>query len=164
MGALDDRVRQFREAGQQPAPADYAFARKLLPRDELYELFVLQEPRDIVHAVRTARWLIDRNERDPELLMAALLHDIGKGHQRTRDRVGWVLAGTLGIGERFAAHESRLAIRRAAARSAEHAAAGAEMLRRAGAPPLVIELTLLHHDPHAANGMLKLLQAADAAS
>lgn len=158
-----ERLRQFRNAGVRPTRDDYAFAREWLVDDRLFELFAQQEPRDIVHAVRTAQWLQSRGHTERDLMLAALLHDIGKGEQRTRDRVAWVVAQALRLEDVAAADRSKVAMRRALARSADHAAVGAVLLREAGAPAAVVEYTLLHHDPVVEDGMLALLQAADAA-
>lgn len=164
MDAIRQRFRQFREAGQAPTSADYAVARDILGEGPLFELFVLQTPRDVMHSVRTAQWLLARNERDTELLSAALLHDIGKGPQRTRDRVAWVLAQELRISGVAVAEKSPIEIRRAMHRSREHSAIGADLLREAGAPEKVVRLTLLHHGEPGGDAMLSLLQEADAAS
>lgn len=164
MAAFRERLRQFREAGIRPSPDDYAFARELLDNDRLYELFAAQEPRDVLHGVRTARWLVRRHHTDRDLLLAALLHDVGKGAQRTRDRVAWVLAQTARIETVAAKANSRFELRRALDRTARHAHTGAVILREAGAPERVVELTRLHHVRTTQNGMLTLLQAADAAS
>jgi putative nucleotidyltransferase with HDIG domain len=164
MGTVLHRLRQFREASAEPTPAELALAREICRPERLFELFAAQDPRDMVHGVRTAQWLIDRGHDDSLLLMAALLHDIGKGRQRTRDRVAWVVAEATHAGGWLASAESRFAMRQALARSAKHSAVGAAMLRDAGAPDGVVELTRLHHDPPGQNGMLAILQAADAAS
>lgn len=164
MRGIFERVRQFREAGQRPEPADYALAREILGHGELYALFAAQEPRDVVHAVKTARWLVERGIRDETLLMAALLHDVGKGAQRTRDRVGWVVAKTAGLGGLMASAGSRWELRRAMARTACHADVGAAMLEAAGASERVVAWTRLHHERAGQDDMLRMLQAADAAS
>ncbi|MDZ7726717.1 MAG: HD domain-containing protein [Dehalococcoidia bacterium] len=164
MDALRQRVRQFREAGAVPSPDDFRLARELLEDEALFALFARQEPRDVVHAVNTARWLLARGHEDAELVQAALLHDIGKGRQRTRDRVGWVVAETLGAGGWLADERSPLELRRAFARTRDHSDAGADWLVAAGADVRVVELTRLHHGSPGGDAMLALLQAADAAS
>ncbi|MCK9517541.1 MAG: HDIG domain-containing protein [Dehalococcoidia bacterium] len=160
---IRNRIRQFREAHIAPCAADYALAREWLD-GQLLTLFEGQHPRDIVHTAATARWLLARGHESRELIQAALLHDIGKGHQRRRDRVAYVVATNLGIVRWLAKRESRLELRRAVARSLRHSAAGAEMLRAAGAPACVIELTARHHESPGDDPVLALLQQADAAT
>ncbi len=157
------RLRQFREAGAQPAAADLTLAAEVLS-PALLQLFLAQHPRDIVHGAATARWLMDRGEHDADLLIAALVHDVGKGAQRRRDRVAYVAAGWLGLAKRTGSEHSRIETRRAIARSLAHSASGAEVLRRAGASERAAALTLLHHAPAGDDRMLALLQQADAAS
>ncbi len=157
------RVRQFREASILPSAADFDLARKFLA-PALLALFEAQTPRDIRHSVRTARWLIDRGHDEPHLIVAALLHDAGKGRQRRRDRVAYVGAGWLGAASCLGSPESRFELRRAVERSRIHSEAGANMLTRAAAPARVVELVRLHHAPAAGDVMLALLQQADASS
>ena len=165
---LGNRFRQFREASNPPTEGDYALAEALLP-GELRALFRSQHPRDIVHGAATARWLMARGEADPDLLTAALVHDIGKGHQRRRDRVAWVAAEALGLSRLGGAEGSRFELRRALARTAHHSESGAALLSRAGASEGVVRLTRLHHcrsrpGPSGGDPVLALLQQADAAS
>ena len=157
-----DRVRQVREASLPPSSADLSLARECLG-GELLALFATQEPRDQRHSAGAARWLIERgHDGDHDLLVAALLHDAGKGAQRTRDRVAHVFTGWLpGV---LAADASRFEMRRALARSRAHSERGAELLIAAGAAPRVVELTRLHHRPPGRDAMLALLQRADAAT
>jgi putative nucleotidyltransferase with HDIG domain len=164
MRAARERVRQFREAGVRPTAAQFAWARDLIKDDRLFTLFARQEARDIVHAVRTAEWLLERGDDDRELLMAALLHDVGKGRQRTRDRIAWVMAETMGWERLLASPGSRLEVRRAMARTASHSRVGADLLEAAGSPAEVVRLTRLHHEEPGQDDMLLRLQAADAAS
>lgn len=159
---IGDRLRQFREANVGPSPGDFEIARQMLT-PALYERFLAQHPRDIRHSARTAQWLLDRGHDDPALLEAALLHDIGKGEQRRADRVAYVAASRFGIAGVLAMPSSRLAFRRAAARSLDHAITGSRELRALGARPRAVELTLLHHAELPGDPVLALLQQADAA-
>lgn len=157
------RVRQFRDASIPPSADDYALARRWLA-PTLLALFKAQHPRDVVHAANTARWLLSRGHPDPELVAAALLHDVGKGEQRRRDRVAAVVAGWARLGRHLASPASRFEMRRAAHRSAIHSRTGAERLRTAGASARVVELVGRHHAKAGDDGMLALLQQADAAN
>jgi putative nucleotidyltransferase with HDIG domain len=160
---MRDRIRQFREANRPPAAEDFALARQFL-EDTLLRMFEAQHPRDIRHGAATARWLLDRGHDDHGLILAALLHDIGKGEQRPMDRVIYVLASASWTAGLLARTDSKVTLRRAVHRSLHHSEMGAEMLAAAGAPPPVSELTRLHHVPTAGTGVLALLQQADAAS
>jgi DNA-binding transcriptional LysR family regulator len=154
------RVEQFFAAARTPSPADYAEAEAHLP-PPLLSLFREQHPRDIVHASATARWLVERGHEDLDLISAALLHDIGKGEQRRWDRVAHVVLGRAG--RRFAAGQSRFELRTALWRSRYHGELAVPRLRAAGASDRVVELTRLHHAKPGRDGMLALLQEADAA-
>ena len=158
---MRERLRQFRGASRSPSSDDLGLASAQLT-GLLFALFAAQHPRDVVHGAETARWLLDRSHEDPDLIAAALLHDVGKGEQRRADRVAHVLL-TAGRANGLAANAySRLEMRRALARSRDHSALGAAMLRSAGASPRVIELTQTHHDAVGGDHMLALLQQADA--
>lgn len=156
------RARQFFTAGATPGEAEFALGRRWLP-EPLYELFAAQHPRDVVHSARTALWLLERGHDDPDLVIAALLHDIGKGRQRRADRVAWVLAETTRL-TRMAAARSRFEVRRAMARSATHSETSAAAMRAAGASETAVSLVARHHDRGVTDPVLALLQSADAAN
>lgn len=160
---MRDRARQFFDAGRQPTESDLQLARETLT-PELLRLFLAQHPRDIVHAAGTARWLLERGHGDREMVLAALLHDVAKGHQRRADRVAYVVAAAVNAERGLASERSRFELRRAAARTLAHPGAGAVLLRDLGAPPRVVDLTFRHHSPARGDAMLALLQAADSAN
>jgi putative nucleotidyltransferase with HDIG domain len=155
------RIRQFLAAGAPPTPADLAVAKQHLP-PALLALFQAQHPRDVVHSARTALWLLERGHDDPDLIVAALLHDIGKGNQRRLDRTTWVLAHAARLHGALPNATSRFELRRALARAATHSVRGAALLLAAGAPERVVSLTRAHHSPPAGDPVLALLQQADA--
>jgi putative nucleotidyltransferase with HDIG domain len=160
---MRQRIRQFATAGASPGDDDYALGREWLT-EPLRALFEGQHPRDIVHSANTARWLLKRGHREPDLIVAALLHDVGKGHQRRLDRTAYVLACKARVVSWLGAAGSRIELRRAVARTLSHSQTGAETIARAGAPARVVDLTLRHHGPAGEDPMLALLQQADAAS
>lgn len=157
------RIRQFAEAGRLPTGEDLAFAREYLG-GELLRLFLAQHPRDIVHGAATARWLVGRGHEERDLVVAGFVHDVGKGQQRRWDRAAYVVCASLGVAGLAGDADSRFETRRALERTYRHSWRGAELLRRAGATPRVIDLTLRHHGPHRDDGVLALLQEADEAS
>lgn len=160
---MTQRIRQFMEAGRAPSDSDWEIARTRLD-ENLFALFARQHPRDVVHAATTARWLLARGYDNPDLIAAALLHDIAKGQQRRLDRVAWVATGWVRLAPILADPRSRLELRRAMARTRDHSRVGAEMLAAAGAAPRVVGLTARHHGPTGEDPLLDLLQQADAAS
>ncbi len=160
---MRQRVRQFLEAGATPSKADLAFAQRYLG-PELFSLFRLQHPRDVVHGAATARWLVERGYEEPDLVIAGFVHDVAKGFQRRLDRAAFVVCSRAGVVAWAANGESRLEIRRAMDRTRLHSERGAALLLNAGASKRVAELTALHHGPPGGDRVLALLQEADAAS
>ncbi len=157
------RLRQWRQAKHPPNPADVALAAQHLS-PPLMALFEAQHQRDVAHGTATARWLLQRGHGDPDLLGVALLHDLGKGHQRRSDRALYTLSKATQVASLLASKGSRLEWRRALARSLHHAQTGARLLEAAGASARVVELTRRHHASPGADAMLALLQQADTAS
>jgi hypothetical protein len=160
---MRERLRQFHDAGQRPGAADFELAHRFLA-PPLLALFEHQHPRDIVHSAGTARWLIERGHDSPDLVAAALLHDVGKGPQRRSDRTLYVLAGALHLAGVAASPASRLETRRAIARSLDHSEAGAALIAAAGGSARLVNLTRLHHSIPAGDPVLALLEQADAAN
>jgi putative nucleotidyltransferase with HDIG domain len=160
---MSRRLRQFLAANQRPSDTDFVLARAYLS-PALFDLFASQHPRDVVHSASTAQWLVERGHTDPDLLAAALLHDIGKGEQRRFDRVAHVLASAGHVAGQVGDSESRFAVRRALARSRRHSESGATVLASAGASERVVYLTRFHHASPPPDPVLALLQQADDAS
>jgi hypothetical protein len=160
---ISERVRQLREASLPPSDEDYALAREHLS-PPLEALFAAQHPRDIRHSAGTARWLLERGFANPDLMVAAFLHDVAKGHQRRRDRVVYVAASHLGLARPVAAETSAWAVRRAVARSLTHARESARRMKENGASERAVDLALRHHGSARDDPVLALLQRADAES
>jgi len=82
---------------------DRALAVALLTPPQL-AAFCLLAPTDQRHAVRVLRALLARGERDADLLLAALLHDLGKadpqglGRVRLPSRVAGRYVATISCG------------------------------------------------------------------
>ena len=161
-------IRGFRTAVD---PEEARAISELLSEPEL-QLFLTMRPRDRRHAVETmrhARRIAEEHGATPsdELLVAALLHDIGKGHPRVEDRVIYVMlrAISLSLVDRLAGTEGgrwRLALWRLR----HHASVGAAQLETIGSAPRVVELTAIHHQeppPDADPELLWLLEADEAA-
>lgn len=123
----------------------------LLSEAEL-QLFLSMRPRDRRHGAETLRHAERLSADQPaapsrELLIAALLHDVGKGPLRVEDRVTYVLLRAISprLVDRLARAEG-LRWRGALWRLRYHAEVGAAQLSAIGSAPRVVELTALHHD------------------
>ena len=133
-------------------------------------LFRRLQPSEQAHAYHLLTQLKKSGQTNPDLLTAALLHDVGKilYPLSTLDRIITVL------GKRFfhsvAQGWSKGApsgLRRPFVVAEQHAAWGAQLASQAGAGAQTVELIRHHHDPPAAEPdmhiapLLAVLQAAD---
>lgn len=143
------RIQQFwSSVTAAPAQDELEQARFLLG-PELYSLFTSMGRGEQAHALRVLAHLKSSGENQPELLCAALLHDVGKSRQPLRlwERVEIVVgrsilpqqAATWGAGQPSG-------WRRPFVVAAQHPEWGAEMAAQAGAAPLVVELIRRHQD------------------
>jgi hypothetical protein len=163
------RVRQFvRAAGAWLRAEDVEALRAYLSPPAL-ALFRAMPRYDRRHGVEVLRTLQAGGQTDPDLLAAALLHDLGKtagdrGRLRLWHRVAVVLMRGLRPGLLDAVAQDRpgswrypFFVQR------RHAAIGAEQARRAGCSPRTVDLILYHEDPlrHRDDPLLAALQAAD---
>lgn len=142
--------------------------RALLGAAEL-PLFAAMEPRDRRHSMDMVRRLQANAPPpgpSPELLAAALLHDIGKGRLHVWDRVAFVLLGALAPRLRTRlATETGPRWRRAQWALLHHARIGAERLGSLGTHPRVVALVERHLDAgDGGDAELGWLQAADNAN
>jgi hypothetical protein len=129
-------------------------------------LFYSMELRDQRHALNVFRALKSGEQRDPSLLAAALLHDVGKGPVRLWQRVAFVLLKAVSprLLRRLASDDGG-DWRRALARSLHHAERGAALAEAAGSTAETVRLIRLHRTPAGDDDhALALLQAADGAS
>ena len=156
------KVRQARaHVTARVAPAERAEVAAWLSPAEL-DLFAAMPVADRRHGLDVVARLRSYGSRDPDLLVAGLLHDCGKGPQtRLRHRVGWSLGerhGTwvhrsLGTIPGFGAGLERMRT---------HAERSAELMAAAGASDRAVDLVRHQADP--ADPILGgLLLAADEA-
>ena len=140
------RARQY-VRGLHPhlAPSEVALARNLLTPAE-FVLFLRAEPRDRRHSMDLYH-LLERSAPTPvpELLTAALLHDIGKGQLAGWHRVLYVLLEALTpalTGRLASPHGTQW--RQALWRLRHHAHLSAAILREVGSNPRVIQIVESH--------------------
>lgn len=156
---LSYRLQQLRDnlwAAPLPAAARAEIAGLLTPAEN--NLFDRFSPADQQHSYRVLRALVDAGYNHPDLLAAALLHDIGKTRYPLSvwDRILIVVGGALFPGHVSAWGNGPLdGRRRPFVVRARHPAWGAEMAAAAGCRPRVVELIRRHQD--------KLVQERDEA-
>jgi hypothetical protein len=164
------RSRQFRNTLLAPCkriPGETLF-RHLSPVQ--LSLFERMQPAEQVHAYRVFKCLETAGQTNPDLLVAALLHDMGKILHPLSifDRVIIVLGRRFfpGAAQRWAAGAPR-GLRLPFVVAAKHAGWGAELASQAGASFLSVELVRRHHEACLSNPeshterLLVALQAAD---
>jgi len=136
---------------------------KLTPAQQ--RLFWAMMVEDQRHSLDVFYALQRRGCQDRDLLLAALLHDVGKGQVRLWQRVLYVLlrAGPSGLLRRLA-RPNGAGWRRALASINEHGRGGAALAQEAGAAPAVVELIRNHQRRHLRDRRAALLRTAEEAS
>ncbi len=167
---LSYRLRQLRDnllAGPLSAEAQSEVAALLSPAEQ--ELFYRFNQADQWHSVRVLRMLREAGYNHPDLLVAALLHDVGKTRYplSAADRTVIVVGEKL-FPERAARWRSGSvdSWRRPFVARARHPEWGAQMAATAGTRPAVVELIGRHQDKPAeiiseTDRLLTYLQWAD---
>jgi hypothetical protein len=156
----------IREQGDEGSPV----ADCLEP--EAASLFWAMPRYDRHHALKVFRTLQHQGHEEPDLLAAALLHDVGKtAHPGPSPRLGHRVAVVLmralvpGLLERIVSGDSG-GWRRAFHYQLHHAEIGAVLAQEAGCSARTAELIRLHeeHSEPTADPLLVALRSADSAS
>jgi len=154
MKRLVYRARQFWWAlTAQPDPGDLAEVQQHLSPAQ-YVLFRRLQPSEQAHAIAVFKQIREQ-ESHPDLLVASLLHDIGKVLYPLSvwQRVSIVLLGSKAGRVGMVAEK--------------HPEWGADLAKKAGASPLAVRLIRRHQDaarkggPSKEDRLLAILQAAD---
>lgn len=156
------RARQFRKAWAGGlTPAERAEVARVLAAP-LATLFHGMRPEAQRHAFDVYTTLCRAGWTDPDLLAAALLHDVAKGRLNPLHRAAWVVAGAVSPRVRaWVAVHTPLGVWLGLRTNHQHAAAGAEILAQAGARPQVVRLVREHYQNAADDPLLRALQQAD---
>ena len=111
---------------------------------------------DVYRSLRTQGW------NDPDLLAAALLHDVGKGYLSVASRALWVLLGawSKSLRERLALHPV-LGLWLGLRVSLYHASLGADLVHKAQGSLITAWLIENHELQGHADPVLQALQRAD---
>jgi len=173
LSRLAYRIRQFWNA--LTAPRRRVETEMLLPHlpPSQIVLFRQMQPSEQTHAYQILERLKAAGQTDPDLLAAALLHDIGKVLYPLSilERVVVVL------GKRFFGRSAKRwsegtpnRLRRPFVVAAHHPGWGADLAEKAGAPSRTVDLIRRHQDPISTNPgshterLLAALQEADDAN
>ena len=156
------RIRQFFAAlgaGLSVQERQIVAARLSQEQQRLFHAMTTRDQRhclDVFHALRRGGC------EDGEVLLAALLHDVGKGPVRLWHRVAYVLLRAVWprLLARLARPEGR-GWRQAMASLENHAARGAALAEAAGTPASVVELIRHHQRADASDARLALLRTVD---
>ena len=161
IGAAVSRVRQFLAAVRARVSDDEMAVLEQHLDPAQRDLFWEMSPIDQRHCLDVFNTLLRQGHSDPDLLRAALLHDVGKRGIRLCHRVAGVLLGAF-----WPTLLEKLAVNRPQSWLygfyiyQYHADLSAELAARSGCSPSVVELIRGHHAP-SENEQAKALWNAD---
>lgn len=164
------RVRQFGHAIHSRTDRDVdAVLHRLLASDAQWLLLARLTPFDRAHHLRVHQILVQAGHDDPDLLCAALLHDVGKADERGRvnafHRATHVLLGRVSPPLLHQVARSGGWLRHGLWLSVNHAEIGAGLVRAAGGSERCCAFIAHHDDPSASSDpLLAALVAADNAA
>lgn len=134
-----------------PAPQDLDLARRVLSPSQM-ELFLKLQPNEQVHSLRIFRQLHDQDPEDNDLLVAALLHDVGKASFPLRHwERAWIVIAKAALPARVTewGRAEPVGWKRPFVIAEQHAVWGAEIAARAGTSPTAVNLIRRHQQPPA---------------
>lgn len=141
--------------------------RSVLP-SPLFQLFIQMTPADQFHSYSVRKMLMGCGEENPDLLTAALLHDVGKTKLPLHvwERVMIVFGMKFFRQQAIAWGRSQpTPATRSFVVAVQHAAWGADMVKAAGGNPVVVEIIRRHQDKIESQDelseLLRILQSAD---
>jgi len=161
IGAAVSRVRQFLAAIRARVSADEMAVLEQHLDPSQRDLFRAMSPIDQRHCLDVVNTLRRQGHSDPDLLRAALLHDVGKRGIRLWHRVAGVLMEAF-----WPVLLEKLAVNRPQSWLygfyiyRHHADLSAELAERSGCSPAIVELIRQHHTP-SENEQAKALWEAD---
>lgn len=167
---LGYRLTQFWHAvSQKPTAQDLNEVRLLLTPEQT-ALFLKMLPAEQTHALRVLHFLQQQGQHHPNLLCAALLHDVGKIRYPLAlwQRIWIVVAQRLFPSRAHQwAQNPRNAWQKALQAAEKHPEWGAQLAAEVGCEPLTLQL-ITHHQQHQIQSfqsledwLLKSLQIAD---
>ena len=147
---LGAHVRRFFRGFRGTLTTEEARSVEELLGPEESRCFAALQGREQRHAIDVMHHLRVHGSPSHDLLVAALLHNAGKGPLRLYERVAYTLLSMFapGLLDRIAAADG-CGFRRAMAAQRDHPARGAELLAALGVRPRVLELVRAHHDASA---------------
>ena len=147
---LAAHVRRFFRGFRGTLTPDEARTVEALLRPGELRYFRSLQSREQRHAADVMRHLQSHGTPSPDLLVAALLHNAGKGPLHLYERVAYTLLAmfTPALLDRIATPDGR-GFRLAMAAQRDHPARGVEVLAAIGVRPRVLELVRGHHDASA---------------
>jgi hypothetical protein len=151
------RSRQVWHALHPSIDSDELAEACVLMQEEEARIFFSMQPRDQRHALEVTRHLRTMGVEDHDLLIAALLHDCGKGAVPIWLRIAWV---AYPESVRRLAKDGAPGVPGAAYRLIHHPALGARRVEAAGSSPTTVRL--IEGKPSADEAQLaELLRTAD---
>jgi hypothetical protein len=152
------RVRQFwRMVFEKPDGSEIKLVQAILSSEQVV-LFMQMQPGEKNHALTMYQRLVEQDENNPDLLVAALLHDVGKTKYTMNpvERTMVVLARAIipGLARKWGRPPSMVwdklpGWRKSFIIAEQHAAWGAELAHNTGVSALTETLIYKHHHQNA---------------